>query len=35
MANIADIYAELGMYLAAKKYALAMAVLARGSADPI
>lgn len=34
MANIVDIYAELGMYLAAKKYALAMAALARGSADP-
>lgn len=34
MANIVDIYSELGMYLAAKKYALAMAVFARGSADP-
>jgi hypothetical protein len=34
MANIVDIYAALGMYLAAKKYALAMAALARGSADP-
>lgn len=34
MANIVDIYSALGMYLAAKKYALAMAALARGSADP-
>ncbi|VVJ19619.1 Uncharacterised protein [Amycolatopsis camponoti] len=34
MANIVDIYCALGMYLAAKKYALAMAVFARGSQDP-
>ena len=34
MANIVDLYSALGMYLAAKKYALAMAALARGSADP-
>ncbi|HVB46530.1 MAG TPA: hypothetical protein VNF47_27995 [Streptosporangiaceae bacterium] len=34
MANIVDIHAELGMYLAAKKYALAVAALACGSADP-
>ncbi len=34
MANIVDIYCALGMYLAAKKYALAMAAIARGSLDP-
>lgn len=34
MANIVEIYSALGMYLAAKKYALAMAVIARGSLDP-
>ncbi len=34
MACITDIYSALGLYLAAKKYALAMAALARGSADP-
>jgi hypothetical protein len=34
MANIVDIYCALGMYLAAKKYALAMAVLAKSSLDP-
>lgn len=34
MSNIVDIYSALGMYLAAKKYALAIAALARGSADP-
>ncbi|MGY0236702.1 hypothetical protein [Longispora urticae] len=33
LAGIADIYADLGMYLAAKKYALALASLARTSAD--
>jgi hypothetical protein len=33
MANIVDIYCALGMYLAAKKYALAMAAIARGSLD--
>jgi hypothetical protein len=34
MANIVDIYCALGMYLAGKKYALAMAAVARGSLDP-
>ncbi|AMY20326.1 MULTISPECIES: hypothetical protein [Nocardiaceae] len=34
MGNIVDIYCALGMYLAAKKYALAMAALAHGSAEP-
>ncbi|ROZ53003.1 hypothetical protein EEB12_29795 [Rhodococcus sp. WS1] len=34
MANIMDIYCALGMYLAAKKYALAMAAIAQGSLDP-
>ena len=34
IANIVDIYCGLGMYLAAKKYALAMAAIARGSLDP-
>ncbi|WP_433261581.1 hypothetical protein ACQPZF_27215 [Actinosynnema sp. CS-041913] len=33
MSSIVDIYSTLGMYLAAKKYALAMAALARSSAD--
>ncbi|WP_163511255.1 hypothetical protein [Fodinicola acaciae] len=33
LAAIADIYATLGMYLAAKKYALAMATFASDSAD--
>lgn len=33
MANIVDIYSRLGMYLAAKKYALATVLLARGRAD--
>ena len=34
MACITDIYAWLGMYLAGKKYALAMASLALSSPDP-
>ncbi len=34
MANIVDIYCALGMYLAAKKYALATAAIARSSLEP-
>ncbi|WP_054812228.1 hypothetical protein [Nocardia arizonensis] len=34
IASIIDIYSTLGMYLAAKKYSLALASLANGSADP-